>query len=235
MASPEILVLFDIDGTLVHAAGSGRAATERAMREVFGTTGGLAEYRFSGKTDWHTLLMLLGPEGFTEAEIEAALPQYDTAIGRHLAEIIPDYHIQALPGTLELVQTLRARSDVLLGIITGNMPRMAELKLRSAGFDPADFAIAVYGSEAPIRRKLVPLALERAERHCGRQFAPADTVLIGDTLDDIDCAHSIGARAIAVATGMVPRAELERHQPVTVLDSLVDQEQVLALILGKTY
>src|SRR5256885_2249938 len=139
MIEPEILVLFDIDGTLLRAAGSGRAATERAMQEVFGTVGKLADYRFSGKTDWHTLL-------------------------------------------------------TLLGIITGNMPQMADLKLRAAGFDPQTFALAVYGSEAPVRRQLVPLALERSEQRCGKHFDPSNTVFIGDTPDDIDCAHSIGAR-----------------------------------------
>jgi phosphoglycolate phosphatase len=230
---PEILVLFDIDGTLLHAAGSGRVATERAMREVFGTIGKLADYSFSGKTDWHTLLTLLAPEGFTEAQIEAALPQYNDAIARHMADIMADYHIRALPGTLEIVHTLREHPNVLLGLITGNMPQMADLKLRAAGFAPDDFSIAVYGSEAPIRRQLVPLALQRAEQRWGRQFDPPDVVFIGDTPDDIDCAHSIGARAVAVTTGWVSRAELEAHQPVTVIDSLADQEKVLSIIFAE--
>jgi phosphoglycolate phosphatase len=234
MTTPEILVLFDIDGTLLRAAGSGRAATERAMREVFGTVGKLADYHFAGKTDWHTLLTLLTPEGFGEAEIEAALPRYDTAIARHMADVMRDYHIHALPGAPELVHALGQRPDVLMGIITGNMPQMADLKLRAAGFDPATFAVAVYGSEAPIRRQLVPLALERSEQRCGRHFDPSNTVFIGDTPDDIDCAHSIGARAVAVATGSISRAELEQHQPVVVLDDLTDQAKVLSIILGQS-
>jgi phosphoglycolate phosphatase-like HAD superfamily hydrolase len=78
----------------------------------------------------------------------------------------------------------------------------------------------------------VPLALERAERYCGQRFAPSDVVFIGDTPDDIDCAHSIGARALAVTTGVSSRAELEQHPPVVVVDSLADREMVLPLILG---
>ncbi len=225
------LVLFDIDGTLLRAAGSGKAATERAMREIFGTIGGLADYRFSGKTDWFTLLHLLTPEGFTEAQIEAALLDYDLALARHMIEIMPEYHIHALPGAHELVSALRERSDVVIGILTGNMPQLAAIKLRAAGFDPSDFAVAVYGSEAPLRRQLVPLAVDRAEQYCGARLAASDTVIIGDTPDDIDCAHSIGAKAIAVATGMQSRAELEQHPPVTVLDNLVDTQAVLALVL----
>jgi phosphoglycolate phosphatase len=229
---PQTLVLFDIDGTLLASSGSGRAATSRAMLEVFGTTGHLANYRFQGKTDWRILLDLLQPEGFNAAEIEAALPHYETVVARHMAEIVNDYHVYALPGTLELVDELSAHPGVLLGIVTGNLPRMAEIKLRLAGFALEKFPVAAYGSEAPIRRQLVPLALERAERHCGRHFAPPDVIFIGDTPDDIDCAHSIGARAIAVTTGVTARAELEQHPPVIVLDSLADRERVLPLILG---
>ncbi len=233
--SPRKFVLFDIDGTLLRASGSGKAATERAMREVFGTVGRLAEYRFSGKTDWFTLLHLLTPEGFTEAEVEAALVDYDLALARHMSEVMKDYRIHALPGAHELVRALQARPDVVIGILTGNMPQMAAIKLRAAGFDPGDFAVAVYGSEAPMRRQLVPLAIDRAEQYCGLRFTPADVIIIGDTPDDIDCAHSIGAKAIAVATGMQSRAELEQHPPVTVLDDLADTRAVLALILDDAH
>src|SRR5262249_17344838 len=166
--TPEVLVLFDIDGTLLLARGSGRAATERAMREVFGTVGALAEYNFSGKTDWYTLVQLLTPEGFTEDHIERTLPHYSEVLIRHMKDIISNYNPQALPGTLDLVKALAARSDVLLGILTGNVPQMAEFKLQIAGFDPAQFVIGVYGTEARVRRELAPIALARAEKHTGQ-------------------------------------------------------------------
>jgi phosphoglycolate phosphatase len=229
-----ILVLFDIDGTLLRAAGCGRAATELAMREVFGTVGGLTDYRFEGRTDWNTLLHLLTPEGFSESEIEAALPRYGAALFRHMTEIIGRYEVQALPGARELVSALARNPSVTLGIVTGNMQQTADVKLRAAGFDPGEFAVVAYGSEAPLRRLLVPLVLERAERHVGRPFSPANVVFVGDTPDDIDCAHSIGGRAIAVATGFVARSELEKHPPVTILDSLADLDAVMRIILGET-
>jgi phosphoglycolate phosphatase len=230
--NPRTLILFDIDGTLLVGAGSGRAATERAMREVFGTTGALAHYRFAGKTDWHTLVELLTPEGFEEAHIAQALPRYSDVLVRHMADVIADYPVTALPGALSLVDELAQRDDVLLGILTGNAPQTADLKLRHVGFDPAVFKINAYGTEARVRRELVPIALKRAQQYSGRRFAPAEVVIIGDTRDDIDCAHSIGARIIAVATGFTARADLEQDQPVTVLDSLIDTENIVSLILG---
>ena len=229
---PKHLVLFDIDGTLLLGKGSGRAATERAMRDVFGTVGALASYHFSGKTDLYTLVELLAPEGITESEIRAALPHYSDVLVRHMEQVVNEYPVHALPGTLALVNALAQREDVVLGILTGNVPQMATLKLRIVGFDPTVFRIGAYGTEARIRRELVPLALARAEVHSGKAFAPHEVMIIGDTLDDIDCAHSIGTKIIAVATGFTARAELEQHPPVTVLDDLTDTEDVLSLIVG---
>ncbi len=231
--TPQTLVLFDIDGTLLHASGVGRMATERALLEVFGTTGAFAKYRFSGKTDWYTLRHLLIPEGFTEEAIEQAIPQYADALGKHMIAAREQFTITALPGALELVRALRSLPDVLIGIITGNMPPAATIKLEAAGFNLDDFAIAVYGSEAPIRRQLMPIVIDRAEQHCRKRFAPVEIAIVGDTPEDIDCAHSIGARAIAVATGVERRTELEQHQPVIVLDDLSDVNAALAAILGE--
>src|SRR5689334_19612071 len=107
---PKILVLFDIDGTLLIGRGSGRAATERAMMEVFGTVGKLADVPFGGKTDFFTLVEVLTPEGFTEAQIADTLPHYSTVVTRHMQDIIHSYDIHALPGTHELVNAV-ARSE----------------------------------------------------------------------------------------------------------------------------
>ncbi|MEP7286065.1 MAG: HAD family hydrolase [Chloroflexota bacterium] len=231
--APNKLVLLDIDGTLLIGAGSGRMATELAMREVFGTSGKLADYTFGGKTDFYTLVELLSPEGFTEAQIAETLPHYSTVLVGHMSNIIGNYEIHALPGALELVDALAAHPDVLLGLITGNVLPMAELKLRTVGIDPARFAIAAYGTEARIRRELVPLVLVRAEQRSGSHFAPRDVIFVGDTVDDIDCAHSIGGHIFAVATGNTPRAVLEQHPPVTVLDNLSDIQTLLSLMFSE--
>ncbi len=233
--SQQTLVLFDIDGTLLRGAGSGRTALERAVREVYGTSGNIGAYKFGGKTDWQILHDLLDSEGFTEAQIREGLPQYAEAMARHMAAVIGDYEVHALPGALALIRTLRERQDVLVGLMTGNVSKAAAVKLRAAGFDPQDFKIAVYGSEARVRRDLVPIVLARAEKAYGVLFPPEQVVVVGDTPEDIDCAHSIGARVIAVTTGSKSRVELEEHPPVTVLDDLSDPTVVLPLILGEKH
>ncbi|HVO43993.1 MAG TPA: HAD family hydrolase [Aggregatilineales bacterium] len=226
------LVLFDIDGTLLHGGGSGRVATERAMLEVFGTAGKLASYRFDGKTDRYTMIHLLGEEGYNRDVVEARLADYEDAMVRHLLAIINQFPFQVLPGALELVTRVRDQPDLLPGLITGNMRQTAAIKLRHAGFDPDVFVVKVHGSEGFARRDLAPLALERAIAYCGGPLAPRDVVMIGDTPDDIDCARSIGARVITLATGSFSRAQLEDYAPDAIFEDLTNSEAVLRTILA---
>src|SRR5215831_15671422 len=111
---PSKLVLFDIDGTLLHGGGSGRAATERAMRQVFGTSGALADWRFDGHTDRYTLIQLLGQEGIPQADVDARLPEYESVVSAIMAEIIDQFEFRVLPGAPDLVKATAAHPDALI-------------------------------------------------------------------------------------------------------------------------
>ena len=127
------LILFDIDGTLVLTRGAGREATQLAMTEVFGTCGALAGHKFGGKTDWQTLHELLHEAGVSHDDIERAMPAYNTAMAQHLTAIIGRYDVQPCPGAVELVESLRQRDDVGIGLVTGNVSSTAPIKLRGGG------------------------------------------------------------------------------------------------------
>ncbi len=226
------LVLFDIDGTLLHSGGCGRAATWLAVQDVFGTAGILDDVSFAGKTDWQILLEALTPVGITAEEIETRLAEYNQVVARRLAAIISECPVRPCAGAPELVAALRADPLVLIGLVTGNMAALAPIKLRAAGFDPADFPIGAFGSEGWDRAMLPPLALARANAFNGVDFAPDRVVIIGDTPGDITCAHSIGARTIAVATGPFGLAELAAHQPDNLFLTLEDTSAVLRAILN---
>ncbi|MBP8972598.1 MAG: HAD family hydrolase [Anaerolineae bacterium] len=226
------LVLFDIDGTLLHSGGCGRAATRLAIQDVFGTTGVLDDLSFAGKTDWQILLEALTPAGITAEEIEAHLAEYNRVVAQRLSEIIGGCPVKPCAGAPRLVAALRADPAVLLGLVTGNMAALVPIKLRAAGFDPADFPIGAFGSEGWNRAMLPPLALARANAFNGADFAPDRVVIIGDTPGDIACAHSIGARTIAVATGPFSAGELAACQPDGLFPTLEDTNAVLRAILN---
>lgn len=212
------LILFDIDGTLLWTRGSGRAATKAAMLDVFGTCGALDEHHFGGKTDWLTLVELL-PDYSTEA-IGQHMPAYEQAMAHHLTRIIAEYTTEACPGALDVVQALRVREGVLVGIVTGNVSLTAPIKLRAAGFDPDWFPIGAYGSEAVDRDHLPAIALERAVRYLGEPITPEQVTIIGDTPADISCARALGGHAVAVMTGFSSREALTAAKPDILLDDL---------------
>ncbi|HYO89565.1 MAG TPA: HAD hydrolase-like protein [Candidatus Limnocylindrales bacterium] len=219
-ARREWLLLFDIDGTLLRTNGAGRESTRRALLEVYGTDGNMVDFHFGGRTDWQIVLDILVESGLDEAGIVARLPDYQTSITRHLQEIIAGFPVEACPSAVEVVQTLRFRPDVGLGLVTGNVGATAPVKLQAAGFDPAWFPVGAFGHEAQIRAALPPLAMQRAAAHYGAPFAPERVIVIGDTPADVECARTAGALAVAVDTGFEDRAHLEAAQPDVLLDDL---------------
>ncbi|MBN2304122.1 MAG: HAD hydrolase-like protein [Anaerolineae bacterium] len=225
------LVLFDIDGTLLHSGGCGRAASRLATLEVFGTIGILDDVNFAGKTDWQILLEALIPANISGEHIQQRLDIFNQVVAHHLAAIIADFPVRPCAGAPEVVAALCENPAVVIGIVTGNMAGLVPIKLRQAGYDPGDFKVGAFGSEGWKRSMLPPLALERAQTHSGGTFAPERIVIIGDTPNDITCAESIQARTLAVATGPFSVDALRSHQPTHLFDTLADTGAVLSAIL----
>lgn len=223
------LILFDIDGTLLRAGGAGREATRLAMLDLFGTAGGVDDHHFGGKTDWQTLVDLLQEHGFDHGRISEVMHHYEASVGRHLAAVIDRYPSEACVGAIELVERLRRREDILLGLVTGNVSTVAPVKLRAARFDPAWFPVGAYGNESVDRDDLPKLALARAVDHYGTSLSPDQVIVVGDTPTDIACARAVGALAVAVATGLSSREDLVAAEPDHLLDDLTTFEaEVLA-------
>ena len=131
------LVLFDIDGTLLTASGAGRRALDQALREVYGTAGPIDSYDFRGGTDPQIVRDLLTLAGVGEQAIaagEAALYRRYEALLE--AEVGDGRGVSLYPGVRELVETLHARGDALVGLLTGNIEAGARIKLRPTGLWP---------------------------------------------------------------------------------------------------
>lgn len=222
-----MLILFDIDGTLLRGKGLGKPVTENAIRETFGVEISLDGHWFGGKTDWFSLIELLTPAGITADEIEAKLPAYLEIKRRWMANLIVQIPTWALPGALETVAALRDQNAHTLGILTGNVQTTALLKLEAVGFDPAWFPVGAYGHEAISRNDLPPLAMDRAHQVTGRRFAPHEVMIVGDTVADIDCARAHGLRVTAVTTGFQPRNDLEAAEPDFLIDMLTELLDIL--------
>lgn len=225
------LVLFDIDGTLLHSHGAGRRAMEAALIDVFGTQG-LRSYRYDGKTDRQIVRDLMRGEGFDDDVIDARMPQvldtYVAGLQREIAS--PDTRVEALTGVMQLLDALVHRAHCVVGLLTGNLEPGAQHKLTAAGIGFERFAVGAYGSDHEVRSELPAIAQQRARERLGLSVDGRAMVIVGDTPNDILCGRPIGARAIAVATGHYSVDALAEHGPDAVFSDLGDTDAVLRAI-----
>lgn len=229
------LVLFDIDGTLLHSRGAGRRAITRALVGAdVSAPAAFEAVRFDGKTDPQIVVELLEAAG----DPGPHPPERITAVcERYLAHLEDELregrlHTTVLPGVFELLAALEAEASVLLGLLTGNLSAGAALKLRSGGIEPARFAVGAYGSDSAHRPDLPAIAARRAEPHFGRMPWGSEVVIIGDTPADVTCGRAIAARAIGVATGAYPAPELASAGAHAVFSDLSPTDDIVAAILG---
>jgi len=216
------LVLFDIDGTLIRSSRIGRKVVAQALTDVFGTAGPIRHLSFAGKTDLAIILDLMMAEGLSESEIRLNLPHVYNQMVVHARRFFPQAGLTACPGIGDLLKHIVNSGRNVLGIQTGNINLTAPLKLQAAAIEPEQFSIGAYGSDAIDRSDLIPIAWARAKRKTGRSFTGEDTIVIGDTPADIDCAKVNGATSVAVSTGSYSGAELAKSGPTYLLDNLVD-------------
>jgi phosphoglycolate phosphatase-like HAD superfamily hydrolase len=137
-----------------------------------------------------------------------------------------------MPGMPHLLEVLTTQEHVLLGLLTGNVVRGAQLKLEAFGIWQY-FRLGAYGSDASDRNALVPVARARARALLGYDVAPAQIVVIGDTPRDIRCAQVHGAQVVAVATGSYSVDELQQHQPDHCFSDLGDIHTVLDVLTAR--
>ncbi len=229
------LLLFDIDGTLVHTAGAGRRAIDAALLELYGWEEATAGMWFGGKTDPLIVRETFLLHGETAERAAGELPRIVPIYLRHLERELEVGRAacRSLPGTAALLAALGARqAECLVALLTGNIEGGARRKLTACGLGWSAFRCGAFGDEGPRRVDLLPVAAARAQACAGRAFDPREAVVIGDTPADVEVARAHGARAVAVATGASPREALAAEAPDVLLDDLADVEGVLAHLLG---
>ncbi|HEY6780538.1 MAG TPA: haloacid dehalogenase-like hydrolase [Thermoleophilaceae bacterium] len=219
-----LLVLWDIDGTLVHGGGHGRDAFDVALQKVVGKPA--LPVDMGGRTDPQIALELLGGD---DRHLAPMLDELAAALAERRELIRAEGHSH--PGVPEALAALHGRDDVVQSLLTGNIQVNAALKVEAFGLERwLDFEVGAYGSDPHVERAdLVAIARERATAKYGE---PTGAVLIGDTPLDVLAAHTAGARAVAVATGFSSIETLRESGAEAVLTDLSDTEAALAAILG---
>jgi phosphoglycolate phosphatase-like HAD superfamily hydrolase len=223
------VLLFDIDGTLIDAHGAGRAAMEAALVEEFRAGWPPQGVSFAGRTDRAITADLFAHFGIdgTDADWE----RFRSAYLRHLPGQLARRPGIVLPGIVALCERLARRADVVLGLLTGNFEHGARLKLERFGLSGFfDFDCAGFGDRHHDRDDVAREVRAGLERRLGTAYDPARTIVVGDTPADVRCGRAIGARVVAVATGLYDAAVLAESRPDHLFPHFADPEDFLALL-----
>jgi phosphoglycolate phosphatase len=218
------LLLFDIDGTLIHSGGAGIEALKRALKERFGIEDDLHDIEFAGMTDSGIVVSILNKHKIP-ASAENVAAFLDSYV-HFLSSELPRRKGKLLPGVLELLENLKGRKHVVLALLTGNVSRGAQLKLGHYGVWHF-FEFGAFADDHHDRNQLGPFARARAKEKHGREFSAEEIDVIGDTPRDIACGKALGARTIAVATGSWSRERLSQYNPDILIDDFSDVHRLI--------
>jgi len=214
------LLLFDIDGTLLRAEDATHQAMDRSFRDIFGAEATTQDISFLGRTD---------PELFQEASVKILgrrldAGEYSSLIDmylRFLPEELKRCAFRLMPGVARLLSELSRRTDVLLGLETGNLESAAYLKLKCGDIDHY-FSFGGFGSDSPDRTELLRVAISRGRKIVGDNIPDKNVFVIGDSPHDITAGRNCGVNTIAVGTGRGDSSKLLGESPSCFLPDLSD-------------
>jgi len=218
--------LFDIDGTLLSSGGAGKAAMEKAVCTTFGAPDTLSNVPYSGRTERVIARDLFALHGIPDTREN--WERFRAGYLRLLPQYLHSHQGSILPGIAGLLESLRRRTDAVIGLLTGNTRDGARLKLQHYGIYHY-FSLGGFGDDHLDRNDVACEALAVIQGHMeGR--ARLDCIwVIGDTPLDIRCARSIGVRVAAVATGFHDVDELRAAEPDLVLENFSDPAPLLEM------
>lgn len=212
------LVLFDIDGTLIHTSGAGEKAFARVFANFFGVSDGTEKLKFAGRTDVAILR-----EFFVHNAIAPTADNIEQFFEAYVFML--DHMLQQLPGGVHVgvwtwLHELRALPrPPLIGLLTGNIRLGAEIKLRRYSLWE-QFELGAFADDSAERNEIAAIAKRRGEVVLGESLRGEEVLVIGDTPLDISCARAIGAKVLAVGTGMYRPRDLLPLQPDWAVDNL---------------
>ena len=221
-----MLVLFDIDGTLLRSRGIGIRSMEEALEELHGVPVNARSVDVSGRLDPHVFKEICEHHDLP-SHADALQAFREAYVARMACAFEMDTWSNAMPGAIDLVRIVHDHPEITSAVMTGNIEPTSWMKLEDAGFDRTWFEFGVFGDEGETRRDLPVVARARHQDRSGLLVDPRQTIVIGDTPKDVDCAHHSGCIAIAVATGQIPIADLHASGADLVLESLEQTDTIL--------
>jgi phosphoglycolate phosphatase len=201
------LLVFDWDGTLIDSAGAIVSCIQSACRDL-----GLPVPDDARASH----VIGLGLQDALAYAIPGLAPsQYGSVVERYRHHFLArDPQIPLFPGTETMLTGLRTRGHVL-AIATGKSRAGLARALDNTGLRPlfASSRCADQCTPKPAPDMLLELMAELGTKE-------TNTLMIGDTVHDLQMAAHAGVPAVAVSYGAHPKADLDALAPLACLQSV---------------
>lgn len=225
----QLVLCWDIDGTLLSTARAGVFAWEDAIKETIGQDVSLQDYATAGLTDVEISRLLVREiAGREDSEMAARmLRRYEALLPSRLHRRTGG----VLSGVREVLEYTRGLDGVLTMLLTGNTAAGAKAKLVHYGLSDFFAGAGAFADGCDDRPAIARAALRLAEERLGAVDLERFYV-IGDTPHDVHCGKAIGARTVAVATGAYSLAQLAALEPWLALERLPSPGEFLLRLGG---
>lgn len=233
MKTNSLVPLFDIDWTLL--VGNNQVHLD-AFTHMFTTvynepTAAISDITPHGMIDSQIIVEVMKVHGWVEGDTRQKLPEAFSAINSYYTKNADPKYIEKLPGVDNLLTKLK-ESDILMGLLSGNIEGMAWNKMEMAGIKDY-FSFGAFGDMANTRPELVSVAQNQIKAKFKLDIPNEQFVIIGDSPLDVMTAKKAGTKCIAVATGSSDKTKLTLENPELVVDSLNEIDKILPSILGQ--
>ena len=226
----QIILLFDIDGTLLLTGGAGNRSLNHAIETVTGLAEGMNDVIPDGKTDYLIIeeaFRLNFPDKVLSPEhVEKVLQAYEQVMENELER---SERFRLMPGVPDILEACLKRKELVLGLATGNLENTSWMKLHRGKLQEY-FSFGGFGSDARDRTDMVRKAIRRACEYTGQELRLENIYVIGDTPHDILCAHEAGIRAIGVGAARFNCDELAHYHPEGLLPDLKSPDALFRLL-----
>ncbi|MET8217563.1 HAD family hydrolase [Streptomyces hirsutus] len=228
-----ILVLWDIDRTLLYTGDTDRLVYRELFEEVVGRSAESLPARGTGVTMPLAVRELLRANAVEPERIEELAQRIVQRMPAQLERHHDDLSRtgQVMPGAPAALAAVQREPALIPTVVTGNLRGSAEIKLKALGLDEyLDLGIGGYASDNSHRPALVRVAQQRAGTRHGYTFTRDTSVIIGDSLEDVRTGREGGAHVIGVASGTTSAEKLAVAGACHVVPDLTDVQRIIRLV-----
>ncbi len=226
MESNNKLVLWDIDGTLMHCGSCGRDALNITLEKMYGIDNAFSHAKIGATSDVEIINSIFEYYKICKKDISKLKEIYEIT----LKDVLSTYESNIiLPGILDILDYIKLNKSIDNGLMTSNFRVGAYTKLKSLNLEKY-FKNGGFGDIGNNKIDILENAINDLEKACKKEFKKSNIYVVGDTPFDIRAAKYHNVKSIAVATGFSKYDNLLKEKPDYIFKDLSDFKDMISIL-----